>query len=155
MNSNLETLPIRYSIRLMNISKKAEYAIRSVIAIAKHTKNKPVQISEISEKESIPIKFLEQILLSLKNGGILNSKRGANGGYLLAQSSESISVGMILEIIDGSFDPVGLDSGNHLCAGLEKCFGELVNIVNIHLHKFTIQDIIEIESPKDLIAFEI
>ena len=89
----------------MNISKKAEYAIRAVITIARHANNKPLQISEISKKESIPIKFLEQILLNLKNNGILNSKRGANGGYLLAKSKDDISIGMILDIIDGPFDP--------------------------------------------------
>ena len=139
----------------MNISKKAEYAIRAVITIAKHNQNKPLQISEISERESIPLKFLEQILLNLKNFGILDSKRGAAGGYLLAKSCKNISVGMILEIIDGSFDPAGLNSSNHLGPGLEKCFGDLVNIVNTHLNLFTIQDILDIEEPKDLIAFDI
>ena len=139
----------------MNISKKAEYAIRAVITIARHTNNKPLQISEISKKESIPIKFLEQILLNLKNNGILNSKRGANGGYLLAKSKDDISIGMILDIIDGPFDPVGLHSGNHLSAGLEKCFGQMIEIVNGHLNQFTIKDILEIEKPKDFLAFEI
>ena len=139
----------------MNISKKAEYAIRAIISIARHKQNKPVQISEISEIESIPIKFLEQILLNLKNNGILKSKRGANGGYLLARSSDNISIGMILDIIDGPFDPIGLNSGNDLGLGLEKCLGDLVNIVNSHLNSFTIQKIIEIEKPKDLLAFEI
>ena len=139
----------------MNISKKAEYAIRAVISIARHANNNPLQISEISKKESIPIKFLEQILLTLKNNGILNSKRGANGGYLLAKSKDDISIGMILEIIDGPFDPVGIHSGNHLSAGLEKCFGQMIEIVNGHLNQFTIKDILEIEEPKDLLAFEI
>ena len=139
----------------MNISKKAEYAIRAVIVIARHTNNKPLQISEISKEESIPIKFLEQILLNLKNNGILNSKRGANGGYLLAKAKSDISVGMILEIIDGPFDPVGLHSGNNLSAGLEKCFGQMIEIVNKHLKQFTIKDILDIEKPKDLLAFEI
>ena len=139
----------------MNISKKAEYAIRAIIVIAQHTNNKPLQISEISKKESIPIKFLEQILLTLKNNGILNSKRGANGGYLLAKSKDDISIGMILDIIDGPFDPVGIHSGNHLSAGLEKCFGQMIEIVNGHLNQFTIKDILEIEEPKDLLAFEI
>ena len=139
----------------MNISKKAEYAIRAVITIARHTNNNPLQISEISKNESIPIKFLEQILLNLKNNGILNSKRGANGGYLLAKSKDDISIGMILDIIDGPFDPVGLHSGNHLSAGLEKCFGQMIEIVNGHLNQFTIKDILEIEEPKDLLAFEI
>jgi len=139
----------------MNISKKAEYAIRAVISIARHANNNPLQISEISKKESIPIKFLEQILLNLKNNGILNSKRGANGGYLLAKSKDDISIGMILDIVDGPFDPVGIHSGNHLSAGLEKCFGQMIEIVNGHLNQFTIKDILEIEEPKDLLAFEI
>ena len=139
----------------MNISKKAEYAIRAVIVIALHANNKPLQISEISKKESIPTKFLEQILLNLKNNGILNSKRGANGGYLLGKSKDDISIGMILDIIDGPFDPIGVNSGNHLSAGLEKCFGQMVEIVNEHLNQFTIKNILEIEEPKDLLAFEI
>ena len=139
----------------MNISKKAEYAIRAVITIARYANNNPLQISEISKKESIPIKFLEQILLNLKNNGILTSKRGANGGYLLAKSKDDISIGMILDIIDGPFDPVGLHSGNHLSAGLEKCFGQMIEIVNEHLNQFTIKDILEIEKPKDVLAFEI
>ena len=139
----------------MNISKKAEYAMRAVITIARHTNNNPLQISEISKKESIPIKFLEQILLNLKNSGVLKSKRGANGGYLLAKTKGDISIGMILEIIDGPFDPVGLHSGNHLSAGLERCFSQVIEIVNGHLNQFTVEDILEIENPKDLLAFEI
>ena len=139
----------------MNISKKAEYAIKAVINIARNTNNKPLQISEISKTESIPTKFLEQILLNLKNNGILTSKRGANGGYLLAKSKDDISIGMILDIIDGPFDPAGLHSGNHLSAGLEKCFGEMIEIVNGHLNQFTINDILEIEKSEDLLAFEI
>ena len=139
----------------MNISKKAEYALKAVISIARDQRNKPIQINEISKKESIPVKFLEQILLTLKNNGILNSKRGANGGYLLAKSKGDISIGMILNIIDGPFNPVGVNSGNHLSAGLEKCFGQMVEIVNGHLNQFTIKDILEIEEPKDLLAFEI
>ena len=127
----------------MNISKKAEYAIKAVISIARHANNNPLQISEISKKESIPIKFLEQILLTLKNNGILNSKRGANGGYLLAKSKDDISIGMILDIIDGPFDPIDLKSENCLGAGLEKCFVDMVNMVNKHLNSFTIQKILE------------
>ena len=129
--------------------------MRAVICIARDAVNNPLQISEISKKESIPIKFLEQILLTLKNNGILNSKRGANGGYLLAKSKDDISIGMILDIIDGPFDPIGIHSSNHLSAGLEKCFGQMIEIVNGHLNQFTIKDILEIEEPNDFLAFEI
>ena len=139
----------------MKISKKAEYAMRAIIKIARSKQNKPLQISEISKTESIPIKFLEQILLSLKNNGILYSKRGANGGYLLAKSSAQISIGMILRVIDGQFDPIGLLSGNHLSKGLEKCFEDMAEIINKHLNSVTIENILEIEESKDSIAFDI
>ena len=129
--------------------------MRAVISIAQHTHDKPIQISEISKIESIPIKFLEQILLTLKNNGILKSKRGANGGYLLAKSKDDISIGMILDIVDGPFDPIGVHSGNDLSTGLEKCFGQMIEIVNEHLNQFTIKDILEIDEPKGLLAFEI
>ena len=139
----------------MNLSKKAVYAIKAVITIARKVDNKPIKICEISKKESIPIKFLEQILLNLKNSGILNSKRGTSGGYLLAKSKDNISVGAILEIIDGPFDPIGIKSGGDFSIGLEKCFSDMNNMVNEHLHSYTIQKILEIENPKDLISFEI
>ena len=129
--------------------------MRAVICIARHAVNNPLQISEISKKESIPIKFLEQILLTLKNNSILKSKRGANGGYLLAKSKDDISIGMILDIIDGPFDPVGIHSSNHLSAGLEKCFGQMIEMVNGHLNQFTIKDILEIEELNNFPAFEI
>ena len=139
----------------MNISKKAEYALKAVVCIAIHNQNKPLQIREISKIESIPIKFLEQILLTLKNHGILKSKRGANGGYLLAKSSNSISVRTILEIVDGVFDPIGLKSDNKMGAGLRQCFDDMVEMVNDHLSNFTIQKILEIEETKNLLAFDI
>ena len=139
----------------MNISKKAEYAIRAIITIAKNNQNQPLQIGEISEIESIPQKFLEQILLTLKNNGILNSKRGANGGYLLGKSCDNLSIGLILEIIDGPFDPIDLNSKNDLDLGLKKCFGEMVTMVNEHLNQFTVRDILEIEKTKDVLSFEI
>ena len=139
----------------MNISKKAEYALKAVIAISRNKQNEPIRIGEISSNESIPSKFLEQILLNLKNNGILNSKRGANGGYFLAKSSHEISVGMILNIIDGAFNPARLQSGNDLSVGLEKCFNEMIEMINDHLNKYTIKDIIEMENVKDPIAFDI
>ncbi len=139
----------------MNVSKKAEYAIKAVISIARYSQNKPLQIGEISKSESIPVKFLEQILLILKNNGLLNSKRGANGGYLLAMSSNDISIGMIIEIIDGPFHPLGSETENNLSEGLKKCFNDLIEMYNNHLNKFTIQDVLENEKNINSMSFEI
>jgi Rrf2 family protein len=68
--------------------------------------NGVVQIKEIAEREGIPAKFLEQILLTLKNAGLLHSKMGVGGGYYLARSPEEISLGHIVRVLDGPLAPV-------------------------------------------------
>jgi len=90
----------------VRLSKKGEYAIKALQYFSLNRQKEIVRISEISEKEKIPLKFLEQILLSLKKSGILQSKLGLKGGYKLARPPEKLSLGEILRIIDGPVDPV-------------------------------------------------
>jgi Rrf2 family protein len=66
-----------------------------------------VQIKEIAERQHIPAKFLEQILLTLKNNGILHSRMGVGGGYYLARSAKEISLGHIVRVLDGPLAPIG------------------------------------------------
>jgi Rrf2 family protein len=65
-----------------------------------------IQIKEIAEREHIPAKFLEQILLSLKNAGLLHSKMGVGGGYYLAKPADEISLGNIVRVLDGPLAPI-------------------------------------------------
>ena len=65
-----------------------------------------MQINDISELEKIPVKFLEQILLTLKNSGLLQSKRGINGGYYLARPAGEIMLGQIVRVLDGPLAPI-------------------------------------------------
>ena len=65
-----------------------------------------LQIAQISELEKIPVKFLEQILLTLKNAGLLQSKRGVTGGYYLAKAADEIMLGQIVRILDGPLAPI-------------------------------------------------
>ena len=143
----------------MKISKKAQYAMRAVLAIARHPGTRPVQISDLSGSEVIPVKFLEQILLSLKKGGLLRSKRGAGGGYLLDKAPDEIPLIAILELIDGPFDPLGNNPHSSTVAtiptGLEQCFKELRELVNGHLGSYSIQDLLDLERSGDILAFEI
>ena len=142
----------------MKISKKAEYALRAVLAISRCQRGKPVQISELSESESIPVKFLEQILLSLKKAGLLRSKRGAGGGYLIAKAPDQVSLKEILELVDGPFEPLGIDGppgAGEEASGLSRCFGELRQLVNTHLENHSIQDILDMERSQDSMAFDI
>lgn len=95
----------------MRLSKRGEYGLRAMIDLAAasqnhHPGNGVVQIKEIAESEGIPAKFLEQILLTLKNAGLLHSKMGVGGGYYLARPAEEISLGHIVRVLDGPLAPV-------------------------------------------------
>ena len=85
----------------MNISVKGEYALQAIFDLASNAGAEPVKIAEIARRQKIPQKFLELILASLKQGGFVESRRGAEGGYLLSRRAEQITVGDVLRFIEG------------------------------------------------------
>ena len=85
----------------MNISVKGEYALQAIFDLAANTGTEPVKIAEIARRQKIPQKFLELILASLKQGGFVESRRGAEGGYLLSRRAETITVGDVLHFVEG------------------------------------------------------
>lgn len=90
----------------MKLSKKSDYALRAMIYLAMNYQKGTLQIKEISAKERIPQKFLENILLTLRKVGILNSKMGLKGGYELARSPDLITLGEVIRTLDGAIAPV-------------------------------------------------
>lgn len=99
------------------LSKKAKYAIKALVYLAKRKDNTPVRISVLSKEEKIPRKFLEAILLELRKNGILASKMGTSGGYYLLKEPKDISLTTVIRLMDG---PIAMVS----CASLnfyEKC----------------------------------
>lgn len=84
------------------LSKKAKYAINALVYLAKKRDDGPILISHISEHENIPKKFLESILLDLKNAGILNSKKGKGGGYYLLKEPTEVNLADIMRLFDGA-----------------------------------------------------
>ena len=86
----------------MNISVKGEYALHAVFDLALQRPGEPVKIADIARRQQIPQKFLELILAGLKQGGFVESRRGAEGGYLLAKPAESITVGQVIRFMEGS-----------------------------------------------------
>ncbi|MGQ3686150.1 MAG: RrF2 family transcriptional regulator [Candidatus Loosdrechtia sp.] len=90
----------------MKLSKKSDYALRAMIYLAMNYQKRTLQIKEISVKENIPQKFLENILLTLRKLGILNSKMGLKGGYELARSPDLITLGEVIRALDGAIAPV-------------------------------------------------
>jgi Rrf2 family transcriptional regulator, cysteine metabolism repressor len=95
----------------MNISVKADYALLAILDLALQPAGEPVRIADIARRQKIPQKFLELILASLKQGGFVESRRGAEGGYLLARPAEAITVGEVLRFIDAKSRGEGAKQG--------------------------------------------
>ncbi len=84
------------------LSRKTKYAVNALVYLARESKDgKPIQISCIAEKENIPRKFLEAILLQLKNAGMLSSLKGKSGGYLLQKKADEINIADVMRLFDG------------------------------------------------------
>ncbi len=96
----------------MNISVKGEYALLALFDLAVHTSAEPVKIAEIARRQKIPQKFLELILASLKQAGFVESRRGAEGGYLLARTPDAITVGEVLRHMEAKKQSKGSASNN-------------------------------------------
>jgi Rrf2 family cysteine metabolism transcriptional repressor len=88
----------------MKITARAEYASLAVLDLALHYNSGQVQAKEIADRQQIPLKFLEQILIQLRNAGLVRSIRGASGGYLLARSPDEISLKDVVEAVEGELN---------------------------------------------------
>jgi Rrf2 family protein len=84
----------------MNISVKGEYALQALFDLSIQSTGEPVKIADIARRQRIPQKFLELILAGLKQGGFVDSRRGADGGYFLVRSPDSITVGQVLRFME-------------------------------------------------------
>jgi Rrf2 family protein len=88
------------------ITMKTKYALKALCRLAVAPKGQPILIADIAESEGIPRKFLELILAELKQHGILSSRKGRGGGYLLARRPEEVTVASVLRVLDGPIAPV-------------------------------------------------
>lgn len=90
----------------MKLSKKSEYACLAIIDLTENKDKDWVKIIDICNRKSIPKKFLEQILVSLKNSGFVKSKKGSDGGYKLNKSASEITIAEVIRLMDGALAPV-------------------------------------------------
>lgn len=146
----------------MRISKKAEYALRALVAIARQPRS--WSIHELSAQEKIPIKFLEQILLALRHAGLLSSKRGVGGGYTLLRAPGEITLREVLRILDGPVAPVpcAAEQPTERCTcpdprtcPLRLMMIELRSDITQLLEARTIEDMLRLAPSSAAIAFEI
>ena len=85
----------------MKVSTRSDYAARALLSLALHGEERPTSVKEIAERPGLPQPYLEQILLALKGAGLVRSKRGVGGGYVLARPTSAITVADIVGAVDG------------------------------------------------------
>ena len=106
----------------MKITYKGDYALKTILDLAVHYGNGPVTIHDIAERSDAPVKFLEQILLDLKKGGSVESRRGKVGGYVLAKHPADIRLGDVMRFMDGPTEPIACTDKKYTgCNDLYKC----------------------------------
>lgn len=133
----------------MKISTKGRYALRLLIDLAEHQSNGYVALKDIAERQNISKKYLEQIVPVLSRGGVLRTTRGFQGGYMLAKPPESITVGEILRLTEGSLAPVAcLENDPVLCERSANCvtlpiWRGLYRVITEYLDGMTLQSIVD------------
>ena len=133
----------------MKISTKGRYALRIMVDLAEHNTGEYIRLKEISERQNISVKYLEQIMPLLTRAGYVRSYRGNNGGYKLARRPEEYTAGEIIRTTEGSLAPIPcLEDQQNLCDRKEQCatykFWEgLWQVINEYTDKFTLADLVE------------
>lgn len=106
----------------MRVTYKGDYALKAVLDLALHYDTKLVTAHDMAKRIDAPVKFLEQVLLDLKKGGFVQSRRGNIGGYRLSRIPVKITIGEVLRFIDGSIEPIScVKDGYSNCVDIRKC----------------------------------
>jgi Rrf2 family transcriptional regulator, cysteine metabolism repressor len=108
----------------MKVSTRGEYGVRAMVALAKHYGDGPVSIAAVAKESSVPYAYLEQLIMPLRKAGLVESKRGAQGGYQLTRSPELIGVGVVYRVMEGPVAPmdcVSEDPADQTCPLIEGC----------------------------------
>ena len=106
----------------MKITYKGDYALKALLDLALHYDQGVSTINDVAKRIDAPVKFLEQVLLDLKKGGFVESRRGNVGGYQLSKDPSVITIGQVVRYIDGPIEPIGcVEKGYSNCIELRKC----------------------------------
>ena len=106
----------------MKLSTRGRYGTRLMLQLAaNYGKEDPLPLTEIAKREGISVKYLEQLIIPLKAAGLIESRRGAHGGYVLAKAPDEITIGQILQILEGNISPVPCVKNPSFCIKYETC----------------------------------
>ncbi|WP_026510100.1 MULTISPECIES: RrF2 family transcriptional regulator [unclassified Butyrivibrio] len=133
----------------MKISTKGRYALRVLIDLALHNTGEYISLKDISARQNLTVKYLEQIVSPLGKAGFLQSMRGNNGGHRLAKAPSEICIGDVLRIMEGDLAPIGCIQGEEvLCPKVNECptiefWVGLDRVVNDYVNSYTLQDLVK------------
>ena len=105
----------------MKLSTRSRYGARILLELARSEPQTPIQVSEISSRQEIPLKYLEQLIRTLKQANLVTSVRGAKGGHMLAIPPETISLGQVVRLFEGQADLVECVSAPEKCHASDDC----------------------------------
>lgn len=142
----------------MRFSAKGEYGVKAIVDIALYSESVPVQVKEISKRQGIPERFLEQVMSSLKRAGLVESVRGAQGGYFLSRNSSDVSLAEIIEAVEGPLEVMSCTSEKNtrckekdLCA-LKDVWSDVQAIIVEALDAVTLEDMCNRTKSKNELA---
>ena len=131
----------------MRISTRGRYGTRLMVDLAQHFTDGPIPLVEIAKRQDLSAKYLEQLIILLKGAGLIRSARGRRGGYMLAKKPEDISVGEIVETLEGRLAVVNCVTNPELCDRAPDCptrdiWVGVTEVVKNQLFSLTLKDIL-------------
>lgn len=132
----------------MKLSTKGRYATRAMLDLALHFGEGPILVKDISNRQEVSDRYLEQILTPLKAGGLVRVVRGARGGFALAKPPSQIKLLEIIQLVEGSTAPVDCVDDLHICARSGNCVTrevwiELKQAIDNVLESMTLEDLVD------------
>jgi Rrf2 family transcriptional regulator, cysteine metabolism repressor len=146
----------------MKITYKGDYALKAVLDLALNYEKELVTSHDLAQHIDAPLKFLEQILLELRKGGIIQSKRGNVGGYLLSRAPKDITLGDVIRLIEGPIEPIScVKEGYTNCTDIRKCvfrriFHKVSRSITDIIDNVTFEDLVlQIKESQDVLTYSI
>ena len=132
----------------MRLSTRARYGLRLMFELAAKEKREPMFLKEIASRQNISEKYLSQIIVSLKNGGLVNTYRGAHGGYVLSRQPENISLLEIVELLEGDLSLVDCITAPDVCERVSICptrsvWNNMSSLLKNYLKEVSLADLVK------------
>jgi Rrf2 family protein len=142
----------------MKLSTRGRYGTRLMVDLAEHYADGPIPLAEIARRQDLSAKYLEQLIILLKGAGLIRSTRGRRGGYMLALKPEKISVGQVIEVLEGRLAVVDCVTDPELCERSPECptrgiWVGMTDVLKKQLFSLSLMDILQKNTPlRDLLS---